>query len=124
MHDIIWKLRTASCSYRDENNKLKTKALNTDSEQIANRKLEEFEKFGLAAILKAGGVSGAAGVSAETETPLVTALDGFIAHIKTHFSSDNAVKNVPVLRSIFGEICPGLQYSRHGSGKKVIPERR
>ncbi|NVN98879.1 MAG: site-specific integrase [Geobacteraceae bacterium] len=112
-----------SIKYRDENNVLQTKALNTDSEQIAKGKLGDFEKLGPAAIIKTGGLSGAAGVPAATKTPLETAVQGFVEHIKTHLNSENGVKNVSVLRSIFGELCPGLEFARVGSRKYVDQNR-
>jgi integrase len=112
-----------SIKYRDEHNVLLTKALGTECEQIAMRKLADFEKFGPDAIFKAGGVSGAAGVAAGTKNPLETALDGFVAHFKSDKTGVNGVKYASVLRSIFGEICPALQYRHAGSRQRVEADR-
>lgn len=115
--------KTWYIKYRGEDGELVTKALHTDSKQIAELKLKEFERVGKEVIFGVSRLPGAAGDAIATKTPLGAALDAFAKHVRTHKGSTNAVKYLSVLRSIFGEICPELKY-KINSRKKACTDGR
>jgi len=101
--------------YKDpKTRKMCTKALNTDSRQIAELKLVEF--YNQTAISSTPATTA-------TRTPLSQAVQKFTESIDLHKDTTNACKCRSVLRTIFGPICKGLEYEHAGNERYYDPDR-
>ena len=101
--------------YKDpKTRKMCTTALNTDSRQIAELKLVEFNNQTATSSTPA---------TTATRTPLSQAVQKFTESIDLHKDTTNACKYRSVLRNIFGPICEGLKYGHAGNERYYDPDR-
>lgn len=100
MASLIKRGRTYQMQWY-EGEKKRRVSLKTDSLQIANEKLRQFESA------RYRGDT----CPLPTKTPIGQVVSAFIAHMKAHRPESSWSKDVSYLREMFGECCPELELS-------------